>query len=525
MKNRFILSVFVFILVISSCVFAFGEDNVSEDEAKKIAVETVEKYFDIDVDNDFEVTVGESYQNGAWDVNICKENEKYIDVDVCIKSDKTVSRVYIYQDGEKDKEITKSEARKLSDELMNKINPDKVKNTKCIETEDDYSFDYEYKRVINGVEFDQEGINITVDKETGRVSDYSLNWDNGTDIPKVEDLIEKSKARKIIEDNIEMKPMYIDTYDEEENEKIKFVYLPYYKTASMVDAKDGELEYYIKNINRDMISKENYKESVSVKIPSYNLNEQETRTYATQKTKELLNKDITIISIEELKDSENKKTSKGEAWGVKFNYKDEEGNEANGKIVIDKNNKEIIHMDTDFDKWDDTDVKPKYTWEDGYERALNVIKDNCKTKAINIDTEMRKEDGNYKDTDGNIHYDNIGRYEFNRVVNGAKYIDNSISVYIDLNNNNVVSIEENWDNSKKFEDKNKALDIEKVKQLYLDKNEVKLCYVDIHDQETNQTEIRLMYKISEKEGIEDIDYIDALTGEFLDYDGEIIKKN
>ncbi|WFD10550.1 YcdB/YcdC domain-containing protein [Tepidibacter hydrothermalis] len=527
MKNRFILSLFVFVFIISSCVFAFADENLSKDEAKKIAVDTVEKYFDIDVDNNFEVTVMESYKEGAWDINICKEDKNYMDVDVCIEPDKTVSSVYIYQRGENNKKLTKSEARKLADDLINKMHPDKVKNTKCIEKEDDYSFDFEYKRVLNDIEFDQQGINITVDRELNRVSDYSLNWDDNTDMPKVENVIDKSKAAKIIEDNIEMRPMYIDTYNEDgsEKEKAKFVYAPYYKNSSMIDAKDGELEYYIKNMDRSMMSKENYKESVSIKMPSYNLNEQETRDYVTKKIKELLNKDITITSIEELVDVENKKTSKGEAWGVKFSYKDEEKNEVNGKIVIDKNNKEIIHMDTNFDKWGETDVKPKYTWEDGYERALQVLADNCQSKAANIDTEIRKINGEYKDKEGNMHYNSIGRYKFNRVVNGAKYIDNTTRVYVDLNNNNIVSIEGYWDNSKKFEDQSKALDIEKIKQLYIDKNEVKLCYVDIYDQESKKTETRLMYKMSEKEGMDDIEYVDALTGEFLDYDGEIIKMN
>lgn len=525
MKNRFILSVFVFIFVISSCVFAFANEKVSEDEAKKIAVDTVEKYFDIDVDNDFDIEISEGYEEGTWNVNICKEDKDYIDIDVDIEEDKTVSSVYINRSYEENKQITKSEARKIADDLINKMHPDKVKNTKLIEKEDDYDFDFEYKRVLNDVEFDQEGININVDKESGRLADYSLNWSTDGIIPKVENVIDKSKATKIIENNIEIRPMYIDTYDEDGNEKVKFVYSPYYKTSSMVDAKDGELEYYIKNIDRDMMSKENYKESVSVKMPSYNLNEQEARDCATQKSKELLNKDITITSVEELGDLENKKTSKGEAWGVKFTYKDEEGNESNGKIVIDKNNKEIIHMDTDFDKWEEIDGKPKYTWEDGYERALQVLADNCQSRAVNIDIKSEKENGYYEDKEGNIHYDNIGRYKFNRVVNGAKYIDNTISVNVDLSNNNVLSIEGYWDNSKVFEDKNKALDIEKVKQLYLDKNEVKLCYVTIYDQESDEEEIKLMYKISEKNGMEDIRYMDALTGEMLDYDGEIIKMN
>ncbi|MEJ8554011.1 YcdB/YcdC domain-containing protein [Tepidibacter sp. Z1-5] len=525
MKNRWVLSLFVFVFVISSCIFAFANENLSEDEAKKIAVETVEKYFDIDIDNDFDIEVSEGGKEGSWSIYICRENKNYIDMDVFIEPDKTVSSVSIYSHAKVNSEITKLEARKLADDLVNKMQADKVKDIKFIEKEDDFSFNFEYKRVLNGVEFDEEGINISVDKETGRLSEYSLNWNKNVDIPKVENVIDKSKATNIIEDNIEMRPMYIDTYDKDGNKEVKFVYSPYYKTSSMVDAKDGELEYYIKNIDTDKISKENYKESVSVKIPSYNLNNQEARDYATQKIKELLNKDITITSIEELGDSENEKTSKGEAWGVRFSYKDEEGNEANGKIVIDKNNKEIIYMDTDLDKWEEIDVKPKYTWEDGYERALQVIKDNCQTRGTNIDTEMIKETGDYKDEEGNVTYDKVGSYSFNRLVNGVVYRDNDVTVYVDLNTNNVLGIECEWDNSKVFADKNKALNNEKVKQSYLDKNEVKLFYVTIYDQESDKEEIKLMYKISEKEGMEDIKYMDALTGEFLDFTGDVIKMN
>ncbi|WP_099190128.1 YcdB/YcdC domain-containing protein [Tepidibacter mesophilus] len=525
MKNRWILSLFILVFIMSSCVSIFANENLSGDEAKKIATDAVEKYFDIDIDNNFEVTAEESYEEGAWDINICREDENYVDVDVYIEPDKTVSSVSIYGDVESDKQITKTEARKLADNVVNKMHSDKVKNTKCIEKEDEYSFNFEYNRILNEVEFDQEGIYITVDKETGRLSEYSLNWNKDMDIPKVENVIDKSKAAKIIQDNIEMKPMYMNIYDEDGNEKVSLVYNPYYKTSSMVDAKDGELEYYIKNIDQDMMSKENYKESVSVKTPNYNLNEQETRDLVTQKIKELLNKDITITSIEELADDESKKTSKGQAWGAKFSYKDQEGNEANGKIVIDKNNKEIIHMDTDFEIWDETDVKPKYTWEDGYERALQAIKDSCQSKGINIDTEMTKEAGYYEDKEGNVTYDKVGSYSFNRVVNGVVYRDNDVSVYVDLNTNNVLAIESEWDNTKVFSDKNKALDIEKVKQAYLDKNEVKLCYVTIYDQESDKKEIKLMYKMIEKGGMEDIKHIDALTGEFLDYSGDVIKKN
>ncbi|CAH2215050.1 YcdB/YcdC domain-containing protein [Tepidibacter aestuarii] len=525
MKNRWILSLFVLVFIISSCTFVFADEKVSKDEAKKVAINTVEKYFDIDINDEFDVTVDKGYEEGTWDINICRGDKNYIDIDVFIESDKTVSSVYIYAHDKSDKEITKFGARKLADNIVNKMNPDKLKNTKCIEAEDDYSFDFKYRRVLNGVDFAYEGINITVDKESGRVSDYSLNWNNDLDIPKVENVIDKDKATKIIEDNIEMRYMYMNTYDKDGNEKVKLMYNPYYKTSSMVDAKDGELEYYIKNINRDIMSKENYKESISVKMPSYNLTEQEAKNFSIQKMKELLNEDINIKSIEELGDSNKENTSKGKAWGIKFSYKDEKENEVNGKLVIDKNNKEIIYMDTDFDKWDETDKKPKYTWEDGYERALQVIKDNCQTKGTNINTEIRKQKEYYEDEEGTVIYEKVARYTFNRVVNGIEYEDNDVTVYVDLNDNRVLAIESEWDNSKIFEDKSKALDSEKVKQLYLDKNEVKLCYVTIYDQESNKKETRLMYKMSKKEGMEDIYYIDALTGEFLDFDGEIINMN
>lgn len=513
MKNRWILSLFVLVFVISNCIFAFADENVSKDDAKKIAVDTVEKYFDIEVEDDFSVEAEEAYEEGAWDVNIFREDKNYLDIDVYIEADKTVSSIYIYTDDENNKKITKDEARKLADNIVNKMHPDKVKNTKCIQTENENSFDFKYKRISNKLEFAHEGIDITVDKETCKVSDYYLDWSNDIDIPVVEDIIDKDKARKIIEDNLEMKPIYIDSYDKDGNEKVKLVYEPSYKISNMVNAKSGELEDYIKNIDKNMISKENYKQSISVKMPSYNLTEQEAKDIAIKKMKELSNKDINIKSIEELGDNNKKKTAKGEAWGVKFTYKDEEKNELEGKLVIDKNNKEIIHMRTDFDKWKEASEKLKYTWEDGYEKALEVIKNNCQSKAINIDTGKREI---------NEYYDEVEQYSFDRVVNGVVYDEDRINVYVDLNNNTVLAIESEWDNSKVFEDKNKALNKEKLKQSYLDKNEVKLCYVTILDQKNNKKSIRLMYRMSEKEGIENIGYIDALTGEFLDYGGEVI---
>lgn len=85
---------------------------------------------------------------------------------------------------------SKAEAQAAVEKFLNKIAPDKFKETslkdnpnsimndKMIYTSDSYSFNY--IREINGLDFFENGMNISIDKNTLAIRNYSLTWDKGT---------------------------------------------------------------------------------------------------------------------------------------------------------------------------------------------------------------------------------------------------------------------------------------------------------------------------------------------------------
>lgn len=139
--------------------------------------------------------------------------------------------------------MTKEQAKKLAEEFLNKIQPEKFKKTQYRETTDLYGgfgimppyqngYSFNYIRVENGIPFPSNSLNITVNEYTGEVTNYNYNWMNIT-LPAPSKVISLEKAYEILFSKV----------------KFEMQYLHHYPDMNNYDKREMKLAYALENIN------------------------------------------------------------------------------------------------------------------------------------------------------------------------------------------------------------------------------------------------------------------------------------
>lgn len=159
--------------------------------------------------------------------------------------------------------ISKQDAQALVEEFLQKIQPEKFSQTKlkaglalevmpvdadvsdkiALPQPEEAFVSFNYERVVNGLTFAANGISVTVDLTTKKITSYYLNWFN-LDFPPTTQALEQAKAEATF---LAARPMVLNyvliSTDGVVNEA-KLVYLPASNTdravSDIIDAKTGQ---------------------------------------------------------------------------------------------------------------------------------------------------------------------------------------------------------------------------------------------------------------------------------------------
>lgn len=151
----------------------------------------------------------------------------------------------------KDKEIKldRQGARRLAEEFLQKVQPQRFKEVRL--DENNLSNDaskvqpFNYRRLVNGIPFSGNGINITVDAIAGKITSYNLTWGK-YNFPEATAIINNQQA---IETFLQYRPLtlsYIRIYSPGSGNgfKIRLVYQPLgnsnFDASNMIDARTGQ---------------------------------------------------------------------------------------------------------------------------------------------------------------------------------------------------------------------------------------------------------------------------------------------
>ncbi|HAF60112.1 MAG TPA: hypothetical protein DCK81_03115, partial [Clostridiales bacterium UBA9856] len=100
--------------------------------------------------------------------------------------------------------LTKDAARKIAENFLQKVVPQKFSESKYIpdynediiifrEEEKPEAYTFRYNRVVDGVVFIDNGLNVAVNRTTGNITSYSCNWFDSATFPSVKGVLTDSE--------------------------------------------------------------------------------------------------------------------------------------------------------------------------------------------------------------------------------------------------------------------------------------------------------------------------------------------
>ncbi|NLM05548.1 MAG: hypothetical protein GX219_01305 [Tissierellia bacterium] len=177
------------------------EGIISQEKALEIAQRDFPILKDLKLENTsfYQSSRGMLGETGIWQFRLSNADGFYANVSVDALSEIVVSYYYAGKEF-KGKEISYEEAKKISEELIKKLNPQKFesleldKHNKLMNNGDIYSFNY--RRIDGDTYIVDEGFDISISKKGGILSSYSLRWNDGR-IEILNGGISKEKAYNI----------------------------------------------------------------------------------------------------------------------------------------------------------------------------------------------------------------------------------------------------------------------------------------------------------------------------------------
>lgn len=183
------------------------------------------------------------------------------------------------------KPISWREGLQIASDFAEKVAPEQFKNTYLIsdksqdisEIGQSRQLFYQFGRIVNGIPFDDDGFNITIDSITGDVIGFKYSWDDKK-FPEVESIVSEMKAKKTFYKYFDIELSYLRSVEDSNKAILAYTI----KTPNfMIDAKTGEgFSPYIYTPIEDMLYK--IKGSKAEKELSILINQgviQETRNF------------------------------------------------------------------------------------------------------------------------------------------------------------------------------------------------------------------------------------------------------
>ncbi|WP_416197488.1 MAG: S-layer-like y domain-containing protein [Sporanaerobacter sp.] len=445
------------------------------------------------------------------------------EINVNISSDGTI---YSYNKFKSDYEnkkstlpsISKDEGLNIAINAIKNINPQICEEIIYNESQkpinpNSSEYNYEFIRIQNGIPYFENYLYVSIDKNTGGLMSYYLNWDEKISFPNSKDIIDLDKAIELYKEKIGLNLVYKINYVD----GIEKIYLVYTSLENNVgiDAKTGEVVSYNDYIGfaeekDDMIFNDESlspDESKAIRNISNLISSEE----AEKSAREVLNIDdeykMSSINLYSYIKKKNEY-----AWTISFQKGQGENSDYQYDVSLDAKTGDIISFYFSFPK---EDIVKESKSKD---QAMKIAEDYIKKMNPEIYNEVEL----YKDFEDRSDDNLIYYFNYIRKYNGAYIADDSISIYVDGKNGNIVGYNKNWHKGEIPQLVSKISIEEAYKKLFEDLG-MEIKYVTANDitnsKKTDKT-IKLCYCIKPDKPLN----ISAETGEFLDYNGKPFKE-
>ncbi len=436
--------------------------------------------------------------------------------------------------------ISRQDAKAKAEAYIEEIAPGLLKNLEYEEPTEtrimDSSYYFTYYRVVNGVPFYNDRVSVTVSRETGALQEYNRRWTDDVVFPELNNAISIEEAQKAYVENLGLRLAY-KTSTSEDGVKAYLVYSPkysnnYYGIDAFTGGKQRLGRDYIYGINdknqamaKEMAADEAGR-TVELSPDELAAVQEAGKLKSLDEVEEIARSTKFLnISSEYTRQSYYLSTNWPERdeyqWSLQFSKPKEPG-KSEDYISVSINAK--------------TGVITSFHRRGSFVEGA-LPKDNFETVKKNVDAFLTQY---YPEYYKQVEYDSVSDEDYagtsnesyylnyTRLVNGAAYPDNGISISYDNVNGMVIGLNLNWYNIS-FPSAARAIGIEAANGKLFEKVGLGLEYrykyvdaskIDPRNESQIKPELVLVYTLKPDKPYD----IDANTGDLLTYGGTPYKE-
>ncbi|MBZ2175853.1 PepSY domain-containing protein [Schnuerera sp. xch1] len=376
-------------------------------------------------------------------------------------------------------------------------------------------YTYEFIRMKDDTFYPDNSISVHINKYTGEVSNYYTDWDKNMTLPSKVGIIQESKARESYKENIGLKLMYKDTY---EDGRLKhFLVYTTLKNNNAIDAKTGEainINYY--DIYRglgggdvgmadSLTDKDDINLSPEERERVEKLSDILTSEEAENKAREILNIEDEF-KLESTNFDSQLRNENDYFWSFNFVKYLENEEEIKYNVSIDAKTGELLRFYSN--KSVNHNLKPKYNKKHSQKVAEEFI------KQINSEKFKEIEYIASKNKDMTHSYS----FKFMRKIKEAYVENDGIRVTVDGITGKVISYDMNWYKGELTSVEN-IIPVDEAYEILFNDIGFELRYgtlINFEDERDTEKEVKLIYAVESNKPL----IIDANTGDILDYNGK-----
>lgn len=504
----------------------YGEKNY--DEKLKEVVLKAKELFEISSEYDEFNSNVNSYDGNTkfylnWSDTKGKLNNVNIsmDIDGNVISYNSYSNEYENQD-QKLPNYTQEQAKGLAMDFIEKVSPDiksiKISEENQIDNLYNQNYNFNYIRYVNGIEYKQNRVNIEINKYTGEIRSYYVEWERNIEFPSSDKIIKENGAKEIFKNKIGLKPVYkIKTNHYREINKGE-PQTKYYLAYTLLESNKGIDALTGDKININYYSPY-YNESEADGAIKENITPEEQESIDELKNilsdKQAEGKARKILNIEDSYELQNQnlyknyKNKNDYIWNMYFAKKDKKFNVS---IAIDAKTGELLNFHKSLEQ--DPDDKSTIDEKAALEMARKYLKKQNLDKIDEVEL-IENEYKNYQNEEPKNYY-----FRFIRKTDGIYVEDDSIYIGVDAVNEEINSYSIDWYKGE-FPSSEKMISVDEAYDILWEEIGLNLMYIKLFGNDDlekleKDMKVKLVYTLNqEKPSI-----IDGSTGEILDYSGE-----
>lgn len=426
---------------------------------------------------------------------------------------------------------SKDQALKKAQEIGKKLQPVNFDQTKLYEktkygvepyysSSDSYIF--KFIRIINGIQMQDNGITITLDKNTLEMKGYTFDWDKGP-FPDTSKAITLDEAKKIFGEKLGIELSYKLIYNYNEKTETPILVYTLKDGNRPIDALTGEV---LENSNR-LYDLGKMKADATNENSAGGLTPEEQST--VDSNNKLISKDAAIEAVKKYVpqansfqlDNANLYTNvvrKTASWHLSW-YKDNGKDKPRSYLYAQVNaaTSELNSFYLSGDEFhSDEKAAPKFTEAQAREIAEKFIKGQQADKFAATEYRENKKSNDYEE-----QYPKNYSFTYINKQNGALCPFNSFNAVVNSQTGEILAYSMEWADVK-LPSTEGAMTLENAYKALYDNLDFSMQYIRQYDYSkgTNSApEIKLAYVLENYSGM-----IDSNNGAVLDYNGKPVKE-